>query len=704
MRENVIFVCFTCGQHVKNGFEGPEPMATVQPCLHGERSQHRRFQVALPGNKNVLSRLLFLFFTVASSLLADPTMPHLFSDHMVFQREAAIRIWGSADPDESLTVTLAGHTAKTIADQAGHWKISLPPMPAGGPFTLTIDGKKSIRIRDVMIGEVWVASGQSNMTYALSGATGGKEAASTANFPTIRLFTVPQNVALTAQPDSRPTAWEICDPETANKFSAVAFFFARRVYKELDVPIGMILSSWPGTAGEEWTDPDSLRSEKELQPIVARWEAEPADVKSFAASSGGFHLEFDDFELFSRKNDAIAVSALSTFDDGIARTDTGGVWVYDWKEAPESAFELVAPGRGGRGYAARVAGKLDGASNSQLRASFRTDGAPMDLSRFDGIQFWVRGDGKFQFQALQPTIVDADNYSAGMMEAVADWKQVRVWFKDLKQAGWGVAHSLEVSALTGLQIASMTSFGDPDRPPSGLYEGMIAPLQNYRIRGAIWYQGEGNAWRAEQYRTLLPALIKGWRKGWGEGDFPFLIVQLPNQGSSPELGDSLWAELREAQLLTAKRMANTGLAITIDTGDPHNLHPPRKAEVGERLALWALGTTYGKKLVYSGPLYDSAQVAGNQIRIRFQSTGSGLEARGETLKGFAIAGPDRKFHWAEAHIEGEAVIVSSETVPQPVAVRYAWADSPEGNLFNKEGLPASPFRTDDWPGASTGKR
>ncbi len=209
---------------------------------------------------------------------------------------------------------------------------------------------------------------------------------------------------------------------------------------------------------------------------------------------------------------------------------------------------------------------------------------------------------------------------------------------------------------------------------------------------------------AEQYRTLLPALIAGWRKGWGERDFPFLIVQLPNQGSSPELGDSLWAELREAQLLTARNVTNTGLAVTIDTGDRHNLHPPRKAEIGERLALWALGTTYGKKLVYSGPLYDSAQVAGNHMRIRFQSTGSGLEARGETLKGFAIAGPDKKFHWAEAHIEGEGVIVSSESVPYPVAVRYAWADSPECNLFNKEGLPASPFRTDDWPGASTGKR
>lgn len=279
-----------------------------------------------------------------------------------------------------------------------------------------------------------------------------------------------------------------------------------------------------------------------------------------------------------------------------------------------------------------------------------------------------------------------------------------MWFKDLKQAGWGVVQPLAVDGLTGFQIINMTPIGDPDRPPSGLYEGMITPLQNYRIRGAIWYQGESNAPRAEQYRTLLPRLIEGWRKGWDEGDFPFLIVQLPNQGSSPELGDSLWAELREAQLMTVEKVANTGLAVTIDTGDPHNLHPPRKAEVGERLALWALGTTYGNKIVYSGPIYDSAHVEGDRMRIHFQFTGSGLEAKGEILKGFAIAGPDRKFYWAKAQIEGETVIASSQSVAHPVAVRYAWADSPECNLFNKEGLPASPFRTDDWPGASTGKR
>jgi sialate O-acetylesterase len=229
---------------------------------------------------------------------------------------------------------------------------------------------------------------------------------------------------------------------------------------------------------------------------------------------------------------------------------------------------------------------------------------------------------------------------------------------------------------------------------------MIAPLEKYRIRGALWYQGEGNTWRAYQYRKLLPALIAGWRKGWGESDFPFLIVQLANHGSSPELGDSIWAELREAQFLTARTVPNTGLAVSIDVGEPKNLHPPRKEEIGHRLALWALGATYGEKIVYSGPLFDWMKIEGENVRLHFHYAGSGLEASGGPLKGFAMAGSDRIFHWAEARIEGDEIVVSSPGVKGPIAVRYAWASSPDCNLYNKEGLPASPFRTDDWPGQS----
>jgi sialate O-acetylesterase len=237
-------------------------------------------------------------------------------------------------------------------------------------------------------------------------------------------------------------------------------------------------------------------------------------------------------------------------------------------------------------------------------------------------------------------------------------------------------------------------------PVSGLYEGMITPLLPYRVRGALWYQGESNALKARQYRKLLPALIQNWREGFQEKDLEFLIVQLPNHGAIPEEpGESAWSELREAQLMTVQQVPNTGLAVTIDVGDPKDIHPPRKREVGQRLAMWALGTAYKQPGEYSGPLYASMEIRGGDVQLHFTHVGVGLAARdGAELHGFAVAGADRKFHWAEAHLARDTVIVSSREVPKPAAVRYAWGDSPDCNLINKDGLPASPFRTDDWPG------
>ena len=651
---------------------------------------------------------LLLFFPLIfflPSLRAEPRLPHLFSDHMVLQRDMDIPVWGWADPGERITVGLDATTRDTITSMEGNWRVSLPAMHAGGPFTLAVRGKKTLLlVKDVLLGEVWIASGQSNMTYALSGAMRGAEESSRALDSHLRFFSVPKKIALTPQADMPEATWEICAPDTAKKFSAVAYFFARELRKALGIPVGVILSAWPGTAAEEWTDPESLRREPVLRPILQRWDASASPVRAFAAEPAEISLEFDDFELLPLPGDSRASLQLSNFDDGTSRTQTGGAWSYTWQDAASTAFELVAPGRGGAGYAARVAGSMDGASYSSLRASFKDDDLPADLSAFSGIRFWVRGTGAVQFQMLQPTITDWDNYSVPMIHATPEWRQVTTWFKDLKQEGWGVAAPFTPEALTGFQLVNTAPVGYPDRPPSGLYEGMIAPLEKYRIRGAIWYQGEGNTWRAYQYRTLLPSLIQGWRKGFGEPEFSFLIVQLPNFGSSPELGDSIWAELREAQFLTAKAVPNTGLAVTIDVGDPKNLHPPRKAEIGQRLALWALGTTYGRKIVYSGPLYESMKIVGHEIRISFRFVGAGLEARGDVLKGFAVAGADRKFHWAQARIDGAEVVVSNEEVPAPLAVRYAWTNSPDCNLYNKDGLPASPFRTDDWPGASFGRQ
>jgi Carbohydrate esterase, sialic acid-specific acetylesterase len=361
---------------------------------------------------------------------------------------------------------------------------------------------------------------------------------------------------------------------------------------------------------------------------------------------------------------------------------------------------LSKPGRGGSGYAARIYGQVSYSDDSLLHASFSADGSPADMSHYAGLRFYYRGTGYFHYRSLQPSIYDYDDYISRPWQASKDWQDTTIWFKDLHQAGWGIPEPLTPASLSGFDLEVLQAPTDVALAPSSLFNGMIAPLIPFAIRGAVWYQGESNAPRAYQYRTLLPALIRGWRQAWGEGDFPFLIVQLPNFGQRPEQpGEDVWAELREAQLM-ALRLPNTGLAVTIDLGSAVNLHPPRKAEVGHRLALWALGTTYHKDIVYSGPLYNSKQIEGNQIKIHFTHLGGGLEAHGPSLRGFAIAGADRVFHWANASIEGDAVVISSPAVPSPVAVRYAWAGNPDCNLYNKAGLPASPFRTDDWPGST----
>jgi sialate O-acetylesterase len=624
---------------------------------------------------------------------ADPALPNLIGDHMVMQQGREIRLWGKADPGETIRATLAGNTATASADSHGHWSLQLAPMLAGGPFTLQVAGKRSIVVKDVMIGEVWVASGQSNMAFALSGSAGAEEEIPKADYPDIRLFTIPKKVALDPQPDTLPASWQPCTPDSAKDFSAVAYYFARDLHRKLKVPIGIVESAWPGTTIEEWMAPEAARRDPQVKSLLELWNGPLAPGRS------AFDLEFDDFELLADPAAGSKNLRFSDFDDGSARNTLGGYWSYDLRWAPETTFELVSPGRGGSGFAARVTGRLDASDDARLTARFQPDGSPVDLSAYAGIRFWVRGNGSFRFRTLEAAITDADDYATTLIHSSANWTPITIWFRNLRQEGWGVNKDFTPATLTGFSIEVFSPAGYPPRPASGLYQGMIAPLLPFPFRGAIWYQGESNALQARQYRRLLPALIEGWRLASHQDQMQFLIVQLPNHGAIPsQPAESAWAELREAQLLTLNRLPSTGLAVTIDVGDPKDVHPHRKAEVGQRLALWALGATYKQPIVYSGPLYQSMTVEGSKISIRFTHTGSGLEAMGGALRGFAVAGADRKFHWASAVIDDDSVLVSSPEVAAPVAVRYAWADSPECNLFNVEGLPASPFRTDDWPG------
>ena len=346
---------------------------------------------------------LLIIASLASPVHAEPRLPHLFSDHMVLQREAEIHVWGWAAPGESITVSLAGTTLQTTAANDSRWSVSLPAHPAGGPFVLEVRGTKAIVIKDVLIGEVWVASGQSNMTYPLSNAVGAAQEIPKANDSSLRFFTVPHKIALEPQADTLPAEWAICSNETAKSFSAVGYFFARDLRRALGVPVGVILSAWPGTQAEEWTDPASLRREPALQPIVSRWEAFPPDQKAYAARPREFSLEFDDFVLLPAKPDTPTMT-FSNFDDGSSRTSTGGDWSYTWTEAPNSAFSLVAPGRGRTGYAAKIAGMLDGMSYARWEARLHADGSSMNLSEYAGIRFSVRGNGSFSFRTLQPSI------------------------------------------------------------------------------------------------------------------------------------------------------------------------------------------------------------------------------------------------------------------------------------------------------------
>ena len=639
----------------------------------------------------------------ASHACAVPVLPTLFSDHMVLQQGREIHLWGKAEPGEKIVVNFAEATANAVTDSSGGWSIHLPAHSAGGPFTLSVRGEKEVVIKDVMIGEVWIASGQSNMAFALEGAEGAAREVPQANDPQLRLFTVPKRIAVSPQDNTLAAHWELCTPDTAKGFSAVAYFFARELRRKLNVPVGVVESVWPGTPIEDWVAPQFLQPDPELKPLLDHWSRESQTVKAFAEHPTPFELEFDDFELIPASPGS-QPKALANFDDSSSRLGTGGSFSYSWKDASDSVFELVSPGRN-HGLAARIAGSLDGTQNSILSANYKSDGSPIDLTSYAGIRFWVRGNGSFRFRSKQPTISDYDDYATKVRTATAEWQPITVLFRDLRQDGWGVSEEFTQSVLTGFSIENLTSLGYPDMPVSALYEGMIAPLVPYAFRGALWYQGESNTGRAHQYRKLLPALIRNWREAMQEGDLEFLIVQLPNHGAIPDQPtESDWAELREAQLMTLKQVPNTGLAVTIDVGDPKDLHPHRKREVGERLALWALGAVYKEDIEYSGPLYESAQFTDGRARVHFTHLGKGLATHGDSiLHGFALAGADRKFHWANAQIDGETVVVTSPDVANPVAVRYAWGDSPLCNLFNQDGLPASPFRSDDWPGITEGR-
>ena len=517
---------------------------------------------------------------------ADVRLPAIFGDHMVLQRNFPVPVWGWADPGETVTVGASSARGKVIAGADGKWMIKLNPLAGTAqPIELTVSGKNTVRFTDVLVGDVWICAGQSNMGFPLAGEQHMATEIPKANHPGIRLFMVEAKMAFEPQADCKGH-WVICTPVSAANFSAVGYFFGRDLHQQLGAAVGLVETALGGTSAEAWTSLSGLRTEPATRPIADEFEKSKTNLVERQEK-----YEKEVLPRWQQEDDLWRKEVNPTYQEALRH----------WNEAVR-----------------------------QAKAKGQPEPARPQPSR------------------PHPAMPPLPNRHA----------------------------------------------------PTLLSNGMLAPLIPFGIKGVIWYQGEANADNPLAYRKIFPALICDWRTRWNQGNFPFLFVQLPNVNARvAQPNESLWAGLREAQSM-ALALPATGQAVTIDVGEI-DIHPHNKLDVGQRLALVARQTAYGEKLVCSGPTFKQMQLEGNKVRLTFTNCGGGLISRlaHESIApiGFAVAGADRKFVWAQARIDGASIVVWNEHITQPVAVRYGWADNPEVSLFNREGLPAAPFRTDDWP-------
>ncbi len=642
--------------------------------------------------KIILSSIVFL---LCYSLYANVKLPRIFSDNMVLQRNKLIPVWGWANPHEKITVQFDHQTKKTTADKNGKWMVKLDNEIAGGPFQLIVKGKNTITINDVLVGEVWICSGQSNMEFPIEGwgkVNNYKEEIANANYPMIRHFKVPNMVSCTPMDDVSGGSWQICSPATAGDFSAVAYFFGRELFNKLKVPIGLLNTSWGGTIVETWTSRKAFENSDEFKSMIA----------------GMPLLNLDSMAKVKTQETRKRLLALQ---GSLNNTDAD-----TWKDVhtDDSKWpQMQIPNL----WETQQIGDLDGfvwfrktvnitAANAGKPATlFLSMIDDNDITYVNGIKVGstVGYNVKREYNIPAGILKEGKNVIAVRVEDTGGGGGIYGDGADMK-----LTLGNEVMPLAGKwnfrveKIAGGSESIGPNSYPTLLYNAMINPLIPFAMEGAIWYQGESNAGRAYQYRKAFPLMINDWRSRWGEGNFPFYFVQLAsyNAANGNSVNGSSWAELRESQTKTLS-LPNTGMAVTTDIGDSGNIHPKDKQDVGKRLAEIAFHNVYGENNVYSGPMYQSMKMEGNKIRISFTHTGTGLMVKDKYgyIKGFEIAGADKKFHYAKAYVDGSDVVVFNDDIANPVAVRYAWADDAgEANLFNKEGFPASSFRTDDWKG------
>ncbi len=648
-------------------------------------------KILLPG--------LFLFMVNITN--AQVVLPACFTDNMVLQQQTKANLWGTETPGINFSIITSWNNKiyKVQTDGQGNWKIKVSTPMYGGPYTIDFNDGKITTLKNILIGEVWICSGQSNMEMQLTGFYGdvlnlNDELTGAANYPEIRMLKIDNKTSFTPISSVQTKGgWAICDSKTVRDFSAAAYFFAKNLFPGKHIPIGIINSTWGGTVAEAWTSGNALKTMPAFAPFVNAAEAgltqQKLDERYQTDVSGWIDtINAKDPGFLQGK----PLWAEPGFDDSAWQKMTLPVY---WEQAGVPDYDgtiwfrkkvLIPAAWAGRDLKLNMGGVDD-----------------YDVSYFNGTEighmeafFYKRS-----YTILGSLVKTGENTIAvrvfdngglgGINKGPLQLSLATDTTGQIDLAGNWVYHKALVLTLLP-QPPSMSN--SPNRPTL-IYNAMINPILPYTIKGVIWYQGESNADRATQYRQLFPLLITDWRQKWGEGNFPFYFVQIANYNLFGQPPAADWPALRDAQL-SALSLPNTGMAVTIDIGDANRIHPQNKQEVGRRLALIARAKTYGENILYSGPIYKSQAIKGNEIELEFTHTDDGLLAKGDTLKGFTISGADKKFHPARAIISGNKVVVTSGAVANPVAVRYAWANSPACNLYNGANLPASPFRTDDW--------
>jgi len=630
--------------------------------------------------------------TITNSL---PFVSPVFGDNMVLQRGKPDIIWGWSDPGDTVRVQIGDNTATSTTGPDRRWQVKLQPPAPGGPYTVKITGAQTVELHNVLVGDVWLCGGQSNMGLPLKFTKNADNDIKAANYPDIRFFTVQGHPAY-HHVDVIEGNWQVVSPQTASRISAVGYYFARRVQQDIRVPIGLVIDAVGGTPAEAWASADALRPLHDFDVPLAELDRLKAEN---APEYGNYVMHwYDRYDIGQKNNWAVPDLDDSNWKSVPIPGAFAELGVPDTPAVAWFRKEITLPDSLPAGRAMIYLGEIERMDTVYINGKSVGGSAWVENPRVYPVGDAVKpGRNVIAIRVLKTTP------DGGFLSKSEDLHLTLGDQTSIPLAGqWKGKLSVDARPPTPLPIA----YENWPVMPTVLYEGMLVPIAPLSISGAIWYQGEQNSPRGYQYRKILPAMIADWRSLFGQGDFPFYIVSLPaftKRSPVPVDGDD-WTETRESQATAAASVPNSCLAVTIDTGDPDNIHAKDKQPVGDRLAFCALAKYYGKNVVYSGPTLESVERLPGSMRLRFGHTDGGLVVKGPKLEEFSIAGDERKWFWADARIQGDTIIVSSPSVSNPTQVRYAWQSNPAATLFNGAGLPAAPFRTDTWPGKTEGHR